>query len=297
MSMTTFKGILRQSFSMHGSRLGFPNGPCNNLICFANRIISYQSKLLTHFGGSIMLPRLCLSNCIYMSVRCLFQLSQASSSVLYTGKSKKAPVSSLEKFTFFFIDLTRGTNLWKNEQKPNLTNGGFLLLEWFHVSAKPRFGGFCDVALRYSDQQYQCHLKENFQVNSHRTCHAIPGLPCPSEAPLWCPSNNLKCKISSTFWTWVTVVLQVSMKLCLLHRTGWYLYDQFWEKKNYINHTFGCQTKIKEWTSFKAVCTTIICLAQLVGPTLSRCNRTVNVHHVFHSVHYAFPAFQYNQEP
>ena len=57
MSMTTFKGILEQSFSQAWFKIGMPNGPFNDLICFANRIISYQSKLLTHFGGSIMLTR------------------------------------------------------------------------------------------------------------------------------------------------------------------------------------------------------------------------------------------------
>ena len=100
-----------------------------------------------------------------------------------------------EKFIFFFIDLTRGTNLWKNEQtEPHKWR---IFIAWMISYVKPRFGGFCDVALRYSDRQCQCHLKEIFQINSHRTCqcHAIPGLPCPSEALLWCPSNNLKCRM------------------------------------------------------------------------------------------------------
>lgn len=45
---------------------------------------------------------LCLPNCISMSVKCLFSLSQASSSVLYTGKSKKAPNEWKKKNSSFF---------------------------------------------------------------------------------------------------------------------------------------------------------------------------------------------------
>lgn len=111
-----------------------------------------------------------------------------------------------------------------------------------------------------------------------------PDMPCNSRPSLPFRSSSLvSFEQFEMFWTRVTVVLQVSMKVCLLQRTGWlYLYDQPWEKKNYINTLSGVKQKLKEWTSFRAVCTTIICLAQLVGPrsyTQPCSNRTVNVHH------------------